>query len=116
MITFAQGEIYARKVDALPRELVAFTEKDASGAWIISHSESGHHHLIDGPGVTVMERTKDVPPGVRILYAIVDAPSQLRQNAVNAHESHGLDADSIYEVRIAREYDPFTEQARRVAD
>ena len=115
MNTFAQGEIYARKIEALPDGLSPFTEKLA-GAWIISHSESGHHHVIPEHGVTVMERTKDVPQGMRILYAIVDEPTQLRQDATDAHEAHDLDGGSIYEMRIAREYDPFADQARQVAD
>lgn len=113
--TFAQGEIYARKIDELPDGLEAFSEKDANGAWIISHSESGHHHVIDAPGVMVMERTKDVPTGMRILYAIVDEPASLKQDAANAHEAHDMDL-GIYEMRVSREYDPFLQQARRVAD
>lgn len=116
MNTFAQGEIYARKITDLPEGLAPFKEKTAAGEWIIAHSESGNHHVINGDGVTVMERTKDVPVGMRILYAIVDAPTQLRQDAGgNPHEPHDLDA-GVYEMRIAREYDPFTAQARQVAD
>lgn len=115
MTAFAQGEIYARKIEELPEGLAPFSEKDKAGSWIISHSESGHHHVIDAPGVTVMERTKDVPEGMKILYAIVDEPTSLRQNASNAHEAHDL-SPGIYEMRIAREHDPFTQQARRVAD
>lgn len=114
MKTIAQGEIYARKIDAAPDGLVPFTERTPAGAWIISHSESGHHHVIEAPGVTVMERT-DAPAGVRILYAIVENPATLRQDASNAHETQDL-APGVWEMRIAREYDPFTEQARRVAD
>ncbi|WP_120636065.1 hypothetical protein [Ruegeria sp. EL01] len=115
MTAFAQGEIYARYIDQLPEGLVPFTEKDETGAWIISHSESGHHHVIDAPGVTVMERTTDVPEGMRILYAIVDEPTSLKQNAANAHEAHDM-TPGIYEMRISREFDPFLQQARRVAD
>lgn len=114
MDTFAQGEIYARKIKALPEGLLPFTEKTSGGAWIISHSESGHHHVIDG-GATVLERTTDVPAGLRILYAIVETPTSLRQDAANAHGAHDLNP-GIYEFRIAREFDPFLQQARRVAD
>ena len=116
MKTFAQGEIYVREITTLPNNLSDFTERDKTGAWLISHSESGNHHVIDAPGVTVMERTENVPAGMRILLAIVDQPSTLRQDAgANAHEAHDL-PPGIYEMRIAREYDPFSEQARRVAD
>lgn len=116
MPAFAQGEIYARYIETLPDGLVPFDEKNERGEWIISHSEQGNHHVIDAPGVTVMERTTDVPAGMRILYAIVDQPSKLRQDAGgNPHEAHDL-PPGIYEMRIAREYDPFMQQARRVAD
>lgn len=115
MTAFAQGEIYARKIEQLPDDLEPFAEKDSNGSWIISHSESGNHHVIDSPGVTVMERTKDVPEGMRILYAIVERPASLRQDAVNAHEAHDM-PPGVYEMRISREFDPFLQQARRVAD
>jgi len=115
MTTFAQGEIYARKVNALPEGLEVFTERNKTGEWIISHSESGHHHLLGADGVEVMERTKDVPKGMRILYGIVKEPTELYQDAAVPHGKHDVDP-GIYEFRIAREYDPIMEQARRVAD
>lgn len=114
MNVFAQGEILARRIDELPADLVAFDERLESGEWIISHSESGHHHLI-GAGATVMEKTTDVPEGIRILYAIVEDPTSLYQDAAVPHDAHDLPT-GYYEFRIAREFDPFTQQARRVAD
>lgn len=115
MNAFAQGEIYARKLETLPKGLVEFAERNASGHWIISHSESGHHHLLGAEGVEVMERTKNVPSGMRILYAIVKEPTRLYQDAATPHDAHEVNP-GIYEFRIAREYDPIMEQARRVAD
>ena len=115
MTAFAQGEIYARKIDTLPADLIAFTERSKDGEWIISHSESGHHHLLGAEDVDVMERTADVPNGMRILYAIVKEPTKLYQDAAVPHDTHTIDP-GIYELRIAREYDPIMEQARQVAD
>lgn len=115
MTAFAQGEIYARSIAALPEGLAPFEERDSAGRWIVAHSETGHHHLLDAPGVEVMERTKDVPEGMRILYAIVSAPTRLWQDAQVPHEAHEI-PPGIYELRIAREYDPIMDQARRVAD
>ena len=115
MTAFAQGEIYGRKIETLPDGLTPFKEKNAKGEWIISHSESGHHHLMAADGVEVLERTTDVPEGMRILLAIVKEPTRLYQDAANPHEAHDIEP-GIYELRIAREYDPLTEQARRVAD
>lgn len=110
----AQGEITVFKCDGeMPAGLVAMTEKDKSGNPIVSHSESGHHHVLDR-AVAVMEKP-DAPEGMRILYALLDGPTELKQNASNAHGSHALEA-GLYEFRIAREYDPFMQQARMVAD
>jgi len=113
-----QGEAKVYRLTALPADadtLSRMTDATSAGHAIISHSESGHHHVLDRPGVKVLERTSDVPTGMRILYAIVDAPTALRQNANVPHQPVLLDP-GIYEFRIQREYDPFAEQARRVAD
>lgn len=115
MTVFAQGEIYARKIDSLPEDLVTFTERNRKGEWIISHSESGHHHLLGAKGVDVMERTSNVPKGMRILYALVKEPTKLYQDASVPHGTHEVNP-GIYEFRIAREYDPIMEQARQVSD
>lgn len=118
METFAQGEVYVRKLSAMPEgiETKEFTERNTNGDFIVAHSESGNHHLLEHEGVRVLERTDNVPEGMRILLAIVEAPTNLRQDAAaDAHGSHAV-VPGIYEMRIAREYDPLLEQARRVAD
>ena len=53
------------------------------------------------------------PDGMQIFYAIF--PRALVQDAPTPHESYDLPGE-FYEFRVAREYDPFAEQARRVAD
>lgn len=112
MTAFAQGEVYARKIDKMPEGL-PFDDFDKQGRPIIGHSESGHHH--------VLERAREVrvepnpPAGMRILYALLDEPTKLLQDAGDPHGEHVLDA-GVYEFRIAREYDPLMEQARMVAD
>ena len=108
-----QGEIRIDKVDALPEGLDP-READHANGHIISHSEQGHHHVLSG-GVQVLERTKDVPAGMQIFYAIVEDAARLYQDAATPHDAVNLDP-GIYEMRIKREYDPFGEQARRVAD
>lgn len=109
-----QGEAKVYRISAIPAGVVTGqVERTKSGAAIISHSEQGHHHVIDC--ADVMERTSDVPQGMRILYAIVTAPTSLRQDAAVPHDPVNLDP-GIYEFRVQREFDPFVEQARRVAD
>ena len=110
-----QGEVKIFKAAHLPDGLVPGTvEKTARGAWIISHSEKGHHHVIAGD-VDVMEQVKDVPPGLRILWAIVREPTALAQEASDPHGKIVLDP-GIYQLRRAREYNPFAEQVRAVQD
>jgi hypothetical protein len=113
-IVGAQGEITIfRIVEGAPDTTVEHTERDAKGRPIISHSESGHHHVLDRP-VAVTE-VATPPAGMRILYALLEEPAQLVQDASDAHGAHTL-APGLYEFRIAREFDPFSEQVRRVAD
>lgn len=108
-----QGEIRIDRLEALPAyDVKPFTERTAKGH-IISHSEQGHHHILGGD-CEVMERT-DAPAGMRILRAIVEKPTTLFQDATTPHEPVNLEP-GIYEFRIKREFDPFAEQARRVAD
>ena len=108
----AQGEITIIKIDALPKMETKPVEKVAKG-FVISHSENGNHHLLTGGNV--MERTNDVPEGMKIIYAALENPHDLIQDATMPHEGYTLEP-GIYEFRIAREYNPFAEQARRVAD
>lgn len=107
-----QGEVRIVKIDAIPTCKTERVERGAVG-FIIAHSESGHHHILTGG--EVMERTEGVPAGMQIFYAILDAPERLIQDAPGAHEAVSLPA-GIIEFRISREFNPFAEEARRVAD
>lgn len=109
----AQGEIVIIRISALPENITTKPVERIAAGWIISHSESGHHHVLTGGNV--MERTDKVPAGMQVLYALLDTPAALVQDAAVPHGSYDLPA-GIYEFRIAREYDPFAERARRVAD
>ena len=107
-----QGEISIFKINALPEGAKLEAVKRDQKGFIISHSKSGSHHLLERG--EVKERI-DVREGMRVLYAIVKEPTKLFQDAADAHGSYDLEP-GIYEFRIAREYDPFAEQARMVAD
>jgi hypothetical protein len=107
-----QGEIRIDQVTEHVGETTPFTDRSEKG-FIISHSENGHHHILSG-NVEVLERV-NVPKGAQILHAIVREPSKLFQDAAVPHETIDL-APGLYEFRIKREFDPFTELARRVAD
>lgn len=115
IVVAQQGEVKVFKIDALPKGIkTRAPEYTKCGAAIISHSEQGHHHCI--ARAEVLERTDNVPAGMAILYAIVKDPTALKQDAATPHKSIPLEGGSIYELRVSREFDPFAEQARRVAD
>lgn len=108
----AQGEITIIRIDAIPAGAeMRPAERAANGEWIISHSESGHHHLLSGGDV--MERVGT--DFVGRLYATLTKPERLHQSASVPHAPFELEP-GLYEFRLAREFDPFAEQARRVAD
>ena len=109
----AQGEIYIQKISGVPEGVVAVAVE--KGKFVISHSESGNSHVIDADdGVTVMEKP-DAPEGMRLLYALLEKPTTLYQDAATPHDKIHLEP-GIYAFRVAREFDPFAEQVRLVAD
>jgi len=110
----AQGEI---KLYRLPDDADCTGEALApeGGSLVIGHSETGHHHVIDREAATAVV-LKDAPAGMRILRLIVEKPTELRH--MRPYSTHAPIALSPgkYEARIGREYDPYAELARRVAD
>ena len=117
-IVAAQGECNLRRISEIPTDIknALIPVKSEKGFLVVAHSESGNSHgFRDDGNVTIMERTKDVPAGMKILYAIVQNPSELIQDAAMPHEGIAVEP-GIYEMRISREYNPFLEEARRVAD
>ena len=112
-VLFDQGEVRAYKIAQIPDNGILKPARKCADGWIVAHSEHGHHHICTGGDV--MERTNDVPSGMRILYAILDNPAEFIQDAPNPHEKHVLPA-GLYEFRCAREYDSFADQARAVQD
>lgn len=109
----AQGEITVLRIDQLPDDVIEV--KPINGKFIIGHSETGHNHVMLAERTRVFEK-KNAPEGMRILYAILDAPNDLiHERPYDTHETIHHDA-GVYEYRISREYDPYHELARQVAD
>jgi hypothetical protein len=109
-----QGEVRIVRIDRIPDDVVVRPVEKSDKGYIISHSESGHHHVLTGGEVS--ERIDDrVPSGMKILYAILKSPEMFVHEDGRPHESFALDP-GIYRFDISREYDPFAEQIRRVMD
>ena len=113
MFTAAQGEVYIRKIDALPEGCTPVEPEN--GHLIIGHSETGHHHVLDRDHAKVMAGPANRnPEGMEILYDIVDHPTEVKHlRSTDTHKSVPLQP-GIYEIRPAREFSP--EGWRRVQD
>lgn len=108
----AQGEMYIRRVPEFKD--AAEPAEVENGRFILAHSETGHHHVIDATKTRVFEQKENVPEGMAILQMIVDEPAtveHLRSN--DTHEPLFL-TEGNWEIRLQREYTP--EGYRRVAD
>lgn len=115
----AQGEITIRRLGDIPPKKSlpkGFTVMEpANGRYIIGHSETGHHHVIDAAGAMVGVMQKP-PAGMRILYMILENPLALEH--LRNHDTHETitSEPGVYEVRIAREFDHYAKLARQSAD
>lgn len=117
-IVAAQGEITIIRIGKAKRgkKFSGSPMEAERGRYIIGHSETGHHHVIEAKGatVTVLDRA---PEGMRILRAVLEETNALIH--LRDHDTHKpiqLDGGYEYEFRIGREYDPYAEIARRQAD
>lgn len=104
----AQGDIYISRIDALPKNVIA--EKPEDGRVIVTHSETGHHHVMDAEAVTMYR----LPDSIMDCLLVVNQPTALEH--LREHDTHEpiLFDKGIYHVRRQREYTP--EGLRRVED
>jgi hypothetical protein len=107
--TCAQGDIYIRKIDALPKGVVAVPREN--GNLIVTHSETGHHHVMEAPEVT-MHR---LPDSIMDCFLVVGSGGAVLEH-LRPHDTHETIRfePGVYHVRRQREYTP--EGWRRVED
>ena len=114
MKIIAQGDVMLRRLpdDA---DVTGTVVPAIDGRLIITHSETGHHHVVCADDVTLLERPQDkAAEGMEILRAIVRNPTDLVH--LRSHDTHApirLEP-GVYEVRRQREYTP--EGYRRAQD
>jgi hypothetical protein len=105
----AQGDIYIRRVDTLPANAVEAAPE--GGQHIVTHSETGHHHVM------VADRVKmySIPDSIMDIFLVVEEDGTLLEH-LRPHDTHApISFDKgVYHVRRQREYVP--EGYRRVED
>lgn len=112
-LTNAHGECNFFRITEGNADLTGFTfvDVDARGL-IVGHSESGHNHVLERGDIVVHER---VIGGMKVLHAILNEPLRLYQSAGDPHKEQIVEAGEYF-ITNNIEYNPFLEQARRVAD
>ena len=112
---FDQGEIsFFVLPDSADIKGNVFRDVSDDGRWIVGHSETGHHHVMDREPVQVVKVRES--RGVTILRMIVTKPTALVH--LRSHDTHApiTVPAGKYEVRIAREFNPLTQMVSRVTD
>lgn len=110
----AQGDVLMRRVKSIPKTALPVTH--VNGEVIVTHSETGHHHVMvldqetETPAVEMFS-AKDNP---LIAWLKVNRPTALEHR--RPHDTHEpiMFEPGIYEVRRQREYTP--EGWRQVQD
>ena len=104
----AQGDILIRRVENIPAN--AKPAKAENGVYIVTHSETGHHHVVkERAAQLLIDETNAF-----ISYLSVSEETALEHlRPFDTHESIALPPGN-YEVRRQREYTP--EGWRRVED
>jgi len=107
----AHGEITFVRVDAL---LDGFAGVPAiNGEHIVAHSETGHHHVLEAPGVEYMPDAEDAMVAwVRIQNG--DGAKLKHKRSNDTHRTLTIEP-GLYRINHAREEDILGE-IRRVAD
>lgn len=106
----AQGDILIIPIDAIPPG--AKMAKPEGQKFIIAHSETGHHHVIDRARAEVYEAADD--EFVAYIRTLGDGAEITHERPFDTHETVALEPNSTYEVRRQREY--VAEGFRKAAD
>ena len=109
--TAAQGDVTFRRVDLANYNIAKLTKVAPEGdELIITHSETGHHHVMERKAATLY----NLPNSIMECLLIVDRPTELRHlREYDTHEPILFDVGA-YIVKRQREYVPGS--FRRVED
>jgi hypothetical protein len=104
----AQGDMLLRRIDVLPEGLTK--AKAEKGKYILAHSETGHHHVIDKNAADLLiDQTNQY-------MAYLNVKEECDVEHLRPHDTHETIrvAPGIYEVRRQVEHTP--QGLRRVQD
>jgi hypothetical protein len=109
----AQGDLLLRRITKLPAGVKLLPAE--RGAFIVAHSETGHHHVIkERPNVRLYTTGDPMVSYLEVIEATEQTEVLLEH--LRGHDTHETIAipPGIFELRRQREYSP--EGWRRVED
>lgn len=106
----AQGDIIIIPIAAIPAN--AKPAKADGGVYVVAHSETGHHHVIEKARAEVYEAADDA--FIAYVRAMGDGADIIHKRDFHTHETISLSPNQNYEIRRQREYVP--EGFRRAQD
>lgn len=96
----AQGDILIIPIDSIPAGVKPSTPEN--GKFIIAHSETGHHHVIEKSRAEVFEAADD--SFTAYIRTLGDGAEIKHQRPFDTHETVKLAPNQAYQVRRQREY------------
>jgi hypothetical protein len=114
----AQGELHVERVDSLPDGVeLRDGERDNNGDWIVGHSESGHHHVVEARLARLLENPRD--PDTCYLVCEADSPYfELVHRKPHSEDdpAHAPLRSEPGIFRVTRQSEVINRQRRRVMD
>lgn len=108
----AQGDMLIRKIDKLPKNVIQ--TQPTEGSYILTHSESGHHHVVKEQENVAFYANDNDP---MIAYLVVNNPKETclveHMRSFDTHAPYQL-KDGVYEIR--RQIESTPEGFRRALD
>jgi hypothetical protein len=111
----AQGDLLITRVQEIPEDAVLQTPED-EGVYIVAHSETGHHHVIESDPVEYFwaKSSNDEDFEGQVAYLRVNEPVTLRHlRSFDTHAPIQI-SPGIFRLNQQREYTP--EGLRRAVD
>lgn len=111
-----QGELYIDRVDLLPANVKKVGS--VNGLYIVAHSESGHHHVIEATPNVLWHHTDDPMVSYLEVIAATEETEALLKHLKGGPDTHETlrFTPGIYELRNQSEADSTPEGWRRAAD
>lgn len=106
----AQGDILIIPIAAIPAG--AKPAQADGGIYVVAHSETGHHHVIEKSRAEVFEAADDA--FIAYVRTLGSGAEIIHKRDFHTHETIGLAPNQSYEIRRQREWIP--EGFRRAQD